>query len=204
MLNARKTPRQRRSRETVAVIIEAAAQVFQREGYAATSTNKIAERAGVSIGSLYQYFPDKDALLVTLAERELAAATQLVEDLLTRLGAAGTTGEQLLRELVFASATAHIEQPRLHQLLFDEAPRLPALVARFRETERRVAAALAPHLRPAEPPDPDRELTTLLAVQGIAAQLQGAVLNPPEGYTWRDCVEQIVRIWSRALELDQQ
>ncbi|QSB14739.1 TetR/AcrR family transcriptional regulator [Natronosporangium hydrolyticum] len=203
MLNARKTPRQKRSRETVAVIIEAAAQVFQREGYAATTTNKIAERAGVSIGSLYQYFPDKDALLVTLAEQELAAATEVIEGLLAQLGAAGTSGAELLRELVYATAASHIEQPRLHQLLFDEAPRLPALVTRFRLTERRLAKALAPHLERSGEATADRELAALLAIQGIAAQLHGAVLDPPEGYTWRDCVEQIITMWSRALQLGE-
>ncbi|TMZ52891.1 TetR/AcrR family transcriptional regulator, partial [Klebsiella pneumoniae] len=71
----RKTPRQQRSRETVAAILEAAAQLFQRHGYTATTTNKIAERAGVSIGSLYQYFPNKEALLAALAQEHLETAT---------------------------------------------------------------------------------------------------------------------------------
>ncbi|RJR49660.1 MAG: TetR/AcrR family transcriptional regulator [Desulfobacteraceae bacterium] len=61
-LNPRKQPIQRRARETVEVILEAAAQVFAEEGYFAT-TNRIAQRAGVSIGSLYQYFNNKDEIL---------------------------------------------------------------------------------------------------------------------------------------------
>ena len=65
------TPRQERSRATVEAILEAAAQVFERHGYAAGTTNRIAERAGVSIGSLYQYFPNKDAILVALVEQHV-------------------------------------------------------------------------------------------------------------------------------------
>jgi AcrR family transcriptional regulator len=67
----RKQPRQSRSRDTVAAVLKAAAQVFTSRGYAATTTNHIAERAGVSIGSLYEYFPNKDALLVALMEQHI-------------------------------------------------------------------------------------------------------------------------------------
>lgn len=70
----RRTPSQTRSAGTVAAILEAAAQVLEKGGLAAFTTNAVAERAGVSIGTLYQYFADKNALLLTLARRELEAA----------------------------------------------------------------------------------------------------------------------------------
>ena len=69
----RRIPRQARAQATVAVIVEAAARLFRREGWEAT-TNRIAETAGVSIGSLYEYFPDKQALLFAVAERHLEEA----------------------------------------------------------------------------------------------------------------------------------
>jgi AcrR family transcriptional regulator len=72
--NARKSPVQARSRETVATILEAAAHVLERRGYAGVTTNHVAVRAGVSIGSIYQYFPDKDALLAALVERDMRDA----------------------------------------------------------------------------------------------------------------------------------
>lgn len=67
----RRMPRQARAQATVDSILEAAAQVLQRGGHDAFNTNSVAERAGVSIGTLYQYFPDKDAILVAVAHREM-------------------------------------------------------------------------------------------------------------------------------------
>lgn len=74
----RRTPRQARAEETVAAILEAAAQILEAGGLAAFTTNAVAERAGVSIGTLYQYFADKDALLRSLGEREMQAALAAV------------------------------------------------------------------------------------------------------------------------------
>ncbi len=70
----RRTPRQTRSTETVASIVEAAAQILEKGGLAAFTTNAVAERAGVSIGTLYQYFADKNALVMALAREEMEAA----------------------------------------------------------------------------------------------------------------------------------
>ena len=69
-LKPRKEPRQARSRQTNEVILEAAARVLAREGVAGFNTNRVAEVAGVSVGSLYQYYPNKAALLFKLHERE--------------------------------------------------------------------------------------------------------------------------------------
>lgn len=74
----RRTPRQTRSAETVATIVEAAAQILEAGGLAAFTTNAVAERAGVSIGTLYQYFSDKNALLMALAGQEMQQALENV------------------------------------------------------------------------------------------------------------------------------
>jgi AcrR family transcriptional regulator len=68
---ARRIPSQRRAQETVAVIFEAAARILQKQGLDALNTNAIAERAGISIGTLYQYFPNKQAILVAMARRQI-------------------------------------------------------------------------------------------------------------------------------------
>jgi AcrR family transcriptional regulator len=75
--NQRRRPRQARSRATWEAIVEAAAQILERRGPAGFTTNEVAERAGVSIGTLYQYFADKHALLAAAARRELGAAAPL-------------------------------------------------------------------------------------------------------------------------------
>jgi AcrR family transcriptional regulator len=100
---SRRRPRQTRSRNTVDVLLEAAARVFRRDGWHAT-TNRIAAEAGVSIGSLYEYFPDKQALLVGLAERHLAVAEQKIATALCK--------PQSLRALLSALQAAVVESQR--------------------------------------------------------------------------------------------
>ncbi|WP_304303883.1 TetR/AcrR family transcriptional regulator [Pseudacidovorax intermedius] len=68
----RRAPRQQRAHDTVAVILEAAQQILRAHGLAGFNTNRIAERAGVSVGSLYGYFPNKQSILLALARRLLA------------------------------------------------------------------------------------------------------------------------------------
>jgi AcrR family transcriptional regulator len=78
--NQRRSPKQARSRATWEAIVEAASQILERRGAEALSTTEVAERAGVSVGTLYQYFPDKHAILLAAARREVG------EDALPRPG----------------------------------------------------------------------------------------------------------------------
>lgn len=71
-LDLRRTPRQARSRDTIDVILEASARILEDSGLAAFNTNAVAERAGIGIASLYDYFPSKDAILIEFARREIA------------------------------------------------------------------------------------------------------------------------------------
>src|SRR5512138_274921 len=81
----RKKPSQQRSERTVDAILEAAAQVFASESYASGTTDRIAERAGVSVGTVYQYFPDKDAILSVLMRRHLEHVTSFLSDLVEQV-----------------------------------------------------------------------------------------------------------------------
>jgi AcrR family transcriptional regulator len=100
----RRIPRQARAEETVAAIVEAAAQVLEATGLAAFTTNAVAERAGVSIGTLYQYFADKQALLRALAEREIRRALVAIGTALR--GDPQASGEQKVRAMVRALVNA--------------------------------------------------------------------------------------------------
>lgn len=79
-----KAPRQARSKATVDAIVEATGQVFERGGYRRTTAVKVAERAGVSVGSLYQYFPDKEAMIAAFFERRLAEDIELMQAVAVR------------------------------------------------------------------------------------------------------------------------
>ncbi len=83
----RKMASQRRSRSTVDALVEATARVLIKEGYDRASTNKIAAKAGVSIGSLYQYFPSKEALVAAVIERHTQALSQAVSNALLKVAA---------------------------------------------------------------------------------------------------------------------
>jgi len=89
----RRIPHQARAAETVAAILEGAAQILEAGGLAAFTTNAVAERAGVSIGTLYQYFANKDALLRALGEREMAATLAAVVKALRGEAEAGIEGK---------------------------------------------------------------------------------------------------------------
>ena len=119
-LNPRKSPAQSRAVATVAAVLEAAARILEERGFAGYTTNAVAERAGVSIGSLYQYFPGKDALIVALIERETAT---LLADMAEVPGE--PSFEARLGRMIRAAVTHQMRRPALAVLLDFEERRLP-------------------------------------------------------------------------------
>lgn len=145
-LRPRKRPTQRRSVDTVQTILRAAAQVFSARGYAGATTNHIAARAGVSIGSLYEYFPSKDALLVELFERHLTEAEDILAAVWQSLPPDAGIAE-LVRAFANAMVDTHANDRALHRLLFEEAPLPRATRRRLEEVEQRNAALVEAYLR---------------------------------------------------------
>ncbi|MEH3047286.1 TetR/AcrR family transcriptional regulator [Sphingomonas adhaesiva] len=162
----RKVPRQARSAETVRAIVEAAACILEQVGLGEFTTNIVAERAGVSIGSLYQYFPGKEALIGALIVRETSL---LIAEWETALAIAD--GRRALAALI-ASAVAHqLRRPTLARLLDVEEARLPFDADTQRVTARLRAILLAVLVRADLPPQPDPEI----AAQDVLAIVKGMV-----------------------------
>ena len=112
---ARRRPQQGRALEKVGLMLEAATRILDKQGLAGLTTNRVAEVAGVSIGTLYQYFDDKTALLDALAERELKALSDSVMGALT--GPAPTEAGGRMRAVVRAVLDAYGGRTGVHRLL---------------------------------------------------------------------------------------
>ena len=169
-LSPRKRPRQQRSIATVVAIVEAAARVFAERGYAGGSTNRIAQTAGVSIGSLYEYFPNKGSILVAVAERHLGRMIEDVERLLRHAQAGSEPLEPLLRSFVLAMLEVHERDPALHHVVFAEAPHPPELHACVLQMEEALAHRVESLLRASLEVDvADTDVAAHLVVQTVEA-----------------------------------
>jgi AcrR family transcriptional regulator len=116
----RKEPRQARSRATIDAILDAAAHILGDRGWTGLTTNTVAEIAGVSIGSLYQYFPDKQAIFTALYDRHVDEVRQLIER--TMADCTSASLEDFTRELVEGLANVHAEDAELHEIVSGAVP----------------------------------------------------------------------------------
>jgi AcrR family transcriptional regulator len=118
-ISSRKQPKQARSTELVASIMSAAAQVLEKEGAGRFTTARVAERAGVSIGSLYQYFPNKAAILFQLQNDEWRQTTTILAEILADTQ---NTPLERLRVLVHSFIRSECEEAEMRVALNDAAP----------------------------------------------------------------------------------
>ena len=175
----RKRPRQARTRATVETLLEATTRVLVDHGFEKTTTNRVAEVAGVSVGSLYQYFPNKEALIGALVEVHFTRMRALFASTL----AAVADGPLPLaaRALIEAVMAGHREHPDLHRVVLEQLPRLGIqaerdgfdafavpLIASY--IERRRA-----DLRPA-----DAHLAAWVLMRTLQPLVHAAVLRGPE------------------------
>ena len=112
---ARKGPRQQRSKVTVAAILDASVRVLEQEGSDALTTSRIAEVAGVSVGTLYQYFANRDAILDALQDREFERASDMMSRILAR--GAYHTDREVARAVIEGLLDLHGAAPAMHRLL---------------------------------------------------------------------------------------
>ncbi len=178
----RKNASQERSRATVDALIEATARILVREGFDKASTNHIAATAGVSVGSLYQYFPSKEALVIAVIERHNQEIMDVVRGALAEIGALPL--EQALRKIIATAVEAHRVDPKLHRVLAEQIPRTGKLenVAAFsRESYAIFRAYLEGHRD--EFRAVDLELAAFVCVTSIEALTHTAVLHHPETFS---------------------
>jgi AcrR family transcriptional regulator len=165
----------------VDAILDATARVLVRDGYAGLTTNAVAALAGVSIGSLYQYFPNKDALVLALRERHSQRMHALI---MAELGPAetGASLAGLVARAIHAAIEAHRLEPALHRVLALEAAHLEARHEED-ETEGFLRDLLERHAQGPNPEVtvPDLGIATFIVGRMAHALIHAAVLDPPPG-----------------------
>jgi AcrR family transcriptional regulator len=175
----RKNASQGRSRATVDILVEATARILRREGFDSASTNRIAAEAGVSVGSLYQYFPSKEALVAAVIDRHHRELMQVVRASLAKVAARPI--KQGVRALVAAAIEAHRVDPELHRVLAEQIPRtgkLADVVAFNQETHGLFREYLEAHRN--ELRGIDLGLAAFVCVTSIEALTHTAVLHRSE------------------------
>jgi AcrR family transcriptional regulator len=199
MAKPRTAPRQQRSRETYERVLDVAAEIFEKFGYAGTTTNKVAEAAGISIGTLYHYIPDKDALLYSLTERHLASGVDSVVSVFMRLRQEAPGLEESLRAVISLMVQMHLDERHLHHLLYDSAPRSEELQKRLRDADTAMADEVSWHLKRLGVGGEHRRLVASLLVTGVEAQVHRAILAPIEPASADVLTDVLTTLWTRAL-----
>jgi AcrR family transcriptional regulator len=183
----------------VEAILEAAAQILVERGFDGASTNLIARRAGVSIGSLYQYFPNKESLVAALIERHFVESMQLVPQEF-REGREMPVRDAVRLAVDFA-IEAHRKSPELHQVLMEQVPRivsgqvtqliermLHGIVYDYLETHRE-------EIRPR-----NLRIAAFILTQMIEGLTHGAVVHHPEYLLGDELAEEMTELALRYLE----
>jgi AcrR family transcriptional regulator len=169
----RKRPRQERSEATVDAILEASARELAGGGYEAATTNAIAKAAGISVGSLYQYFPSKDAIAVELVRRYRADRLTFIR---TQLEAVGDKPlASVVRALFSSVVKAEGIRPELYRVLIERVLRTSAR-RELLGYEEKLEAVVVEALRRVHPPPQidDLELAAFMIVRLVLALVHSA------------------------------
>ena len=193
---ARRRAKQERARQTIAVVLEATARVLQREGYAGATTNRIAEVAGVSVGTIYQYFADKDQLFDALIRREIEGLLSVLQRIVLNPDA---TIADSLKRLLQVLVEARPDAPTLYRSL----EQVPNALFRRRVAEARenvigwVREFLASHRNEIHVRDLDvAAFIVVAAAEGVA------ITASPEFYRARGA-DELATVFTRYLTGDR-
>ena len=192
----RKLPKQERSQATVSAILIATTRILTEEGYDKFNTNRVAELAGVSVGSLYQYFPNKAALLYALGEHHANEMAQLAQHHLEDLGDRSIL--EVLQQIIKAVLAAYAVNPKLYRILHQQVPRSEEMQklddARI---EQMLHAFLALHRDQLRPQNLD--ITVFIISRTIKALLYDAIADRPNLLKNGELEQELMRMLSSYL-----
>ncbi len=193
------TPDKKEPRKTVSVLLEAAAEVFAEKGYAGATTNKIAHRAGVSIGSLYQYFPSKDAILAGLREQHLSDVQIVVDRSMRELADVNVPIGQALGSLLRGLINLHEEKPKLTRALSEEVlpPHSVEDIHRNKEEEHYARATEQILRRRSDVRPGDYAVMAHILVQTIQALTRWYVHEAPTDLEKEPFIDEALRLLGR-------
>ena len=197
--SARKKPRQARSQATVNAILEATVQVLEREGLEAATTTRVAEVAGVSIGTLYQYFSHRDAIIDALQDREFERALALMQSVLSD-GNLERAPRETVVAVVRGLAALYGSCPGLHKVLTVEglraskADRVHAFDARVVAIIRHFLSATGPRVR-----RKNVEGAAFVIFQAVRATMLASLVERPPGLDEAHLVDELADLVLRYL-----
>ena len=182
-ISPRKAPRQQRSEATVAAILQAAARVLSRQSLAGFNTNRVAEVAGVSVGSLYQYFPNKAALVTALIDRAQTDLAEAFEKLVHQIQSqAGNTLTESLHAVAQLTIAQQYANPVFAAALDHEEARLP-VQKQLRAAQGRLLASVvqlfAHHQAELAPTLPESSARDCFAITKALVEMEAGVLKKP-------------------------
>lgn len=200
---ARVVPRQARAQNTVDAILEATVLVLNREGLDAASTTRIAEVAGVSIGSLYQYFAHRDAILTALQEREFERAVTMMQGLLAAENMSHTPRD-IASAVVRGLAALYANAPGLHRVLVIEGLRVAA-ADRVHAFDVRVVDIISQFLQGTQAPLRRRNVraAAFVAFQSVRATMLAMLLERPDDLSQEQLIDELVDLVLRYLVHDE-
>jgi AcrR family transcriptional regulator len=177
--STQRPPKQARARATIDTVLEATARILVEAGYQRLTTNHVARRAGVSVGSIYQYFGSKEELVAALVERHVERLVAVIMGELAKV--VDLPFEEGARRIIRALIAAQRINPDLHRALLEQIPRVGKL-ERVRQLDRDFEALLhgALEAKKSEVGVPDRRLFAFVMVHATKATSLAALLDHPD------------------------
>jgi AcrR family transcriptional regulator len=195
----RKQPQQARAQETVRAILEATVQILDREGLDAATTTRIAEVAGVSIGSLYQYFSHRDAVLKALQDREFERTLSMMQNVLADVHL-DEAPDKTVTDVLRALAELYMESPGLHRVLAIEGLRV-AKAENVHAFDLRVIDLVRHFLTATKAPiaRSNLEAAAFVVYQSVRATMLAYLLERPPGLDKEGLIEELGELVRRYL-----